>query len=235
MWPGNAFLRRLRELLWEYINKYGRKSIYVKIPNWAKKDINWWIQALTTFEEASIIQICELKREDIVLAFDGATNGSREKGWCPGIGAVLNGQLIMERVPAQYLSYYENKDKEYTKEYAIAHFEMLAIIVGLWHFRNCFKCNHWILLRTDNKTVEAVLKNKNTADMFLADAVRWVCMFAKERNIRFYIKYVWTKENKIPDALSRYDLSKTIELTKKVTNQQPRICRNVIFPDINIW
>ena len=43
----------------------------------------------------SIIDECEMRREDIELAFDGATNGSKEKGWIPGIGECFHGQLIM--------------------------------------------------------------------------------------------------------------------------------------------
>ena len=53
--------------------------------------------------------------------------------------------------------------------------------------------------------VEAVLKSKNSADLFLADAIRWICMFAKNNKIRFYIKYIHAKVNKIPDELSRFN------------------------------
>ena len=75
------------------------------------------------------------------------------------------------------------------------------------------------MLRTDNRTVEAVLKNKNTADMFLADAMRWICMLAHKKRIRFYIKYIWTKENKLHDALSSFDAKKAIEEARKLDFQ----------------
>ena len=183
----------------------------------------------------SIIVVCEMRREDRTLAFDGATNGSRETGWCPGIGVFFEGYLIMSKIPSKYTGYYQNKDREYTKEYAIAHFEMLAIVVGLWNFREHFKRGETILLRTDNKTVEGVLKNKSSADMFLADAIRWINMFAWENELRFYINYVHTKVNKIPDALSRFEKKKAEDYTASLTKYHPKWVNQVQYPDVDIW
>ena len=183
----------------------------------------------------SIIEVCEMRRQDVIMAFDGATNGSREKGWQPGIGVFFKGQLIMEQMPEKYLNNYIDADRGYTKKYAIAHFEMLAIIVGLNHFRHQLKKRNVILLRTDNKQVEAALINKYSNDLFLADGVRWICMFAWKTETRFYVKYIHTKVNKIPDALSRYDRAKAQSLTEDETPFDPIWCREVTFPNFNIW
>ena len=96
MWPGKAFLRRLRDLLYMYINKYGRKRVTVLLPEWALRDINWWIRWMLEIPAVSIIAQCTIKTPNRVMTFDGATNGSREKGWCPGIGAAFEGRLIMD-------------------------------------------------------------------------------------------------------------------------------------------
>ena len=80
MWPGKDFLRRMRDILYIYTNKYGRKEIIIILPNWVLKDITWWIQYMLQLEPLSIINECEMRREDTIMAFDGATNGSREKG-----------------------------------------------------------------------------------------------------------------------------------------------------------
>ena len=111
----------------------------------------------------------------------------------------------MAEIPKEYLGMYESKDRLYIKEFAIAHFEMLGIIFTLWNLRDSFVKGQRTLIRCDNKTVESVLISKNSADLFLMQGVRWICMFAVIRKIRFFIKYIWTKNNVIADALSRFD------------------------------
>ena len=182
----------------------------------------------------SIIDECEMKREGTVMAFDGATNGSRDEGWCPRVGKYYKGQLIMERIPQRYLNYYKDEDRKYIKKFATSHFEMLAIIVGLWHFRKQFNSKQIILLRIDNEKVESMLITKHSADLVLADAIRWICMFARDSKIRFYIKYIHTKVNKIPDALNRFNKEEALREVKK-TRFSPSWCREVKFPWINIW
>ena len=235
MWPGKAFLRRLRELLYEYIAKYKRKRTMIAIPNWAVEDINWWIHAMENIQPLSIIDECESRFEDIVMSTDGATNGSREKGWNPGVGGHMEGNLLMANVPEKYLGMYESKERNYTKEYAIAHFEMLGIIFTLWNLRNKFNAGQRILIRCDNKIVESVLKSKNSADLFLMQGVRWICMFAVRRKLRFFIKYIWTKNNVIADALSRFDPKEAEQYVTDKTQYKINWVKNVCFPDINIY
>ena len=91
-----------------------------------------------------------------------------------------------------------------------------------------------MLLRTDNKEVEAVLISKNSADLFMADAIRWICMFARNLRIRFYIKYIYTKANKILDALSRFNKEEALKEAKRL-KFSPSWCKNVEFPRIDIW
>jgi len=112
---------------------------------------------------------------------------------------------------------------------------MLAILVGLWNFRLDINKGDDILLRTDNKTVESVLKSKNSADLHLAEAIRWICMFAFEREIRFYVLYINTKVNKMPDALSRFDIVKAIQLIKESKGAKAMRKEVVKFPEINVW
>ena len=234
MWPGKAFLRRLRDLLYKYVNKYGRKTVTVYLPDWALRDVNWWIDWMLKIPKVSIIRQCIPKSPNKTMEFDGATNGSREKGWRPGIGINFEGRMMWDEVPTKFLNSYINIERNYEKEYAIAHFEMLAIVVGLWSFRELLKTDDCILLRTDNKFVESVLKSKNSADLFLSDGVRWICMFAMEKEIRFYVTYINTKVNIVADALSRFDpKTATDEVVRR--GRTPEIYRNIEYPEINKW
>ena len=143
--------------------------------------------------------------------------------------------FLMAAVPIEYLGMYESKDRDYIKEHAIAHFEMLSIIFTSWNLRDRFKSKQRILIRCDNKIVESVLISKNTADLFLMQGVRWIYMFTVIRKIRFFIKYIWTKNNVIADALSRFDPTEAEEYVANKTDYKINWIRNVCFSDINIY
>ena len=91
-----------------------------------------------------------------------------------------------------------------------------------------------IILKTDNKELESILISKNSADLFLTNAIRWICMFARDHKVRFYIKYIHTKVNKIPDALSRFNKEEALKEVE-ATKFTPRWCKNVVFPLIDVW
>ena len=75
------------------------------------------------------------------------------------------------------------------------------MIESLWHFRKQFKTNQIILVRADDEEAESVLIGKTSADLFLEDEMRWVCVFARDCRMRFRVKRVPTKVNEMPDAL----------------------------------
>ena len=60
-------------------------------------------------------------------------------------------------------------------------------------------------------------------------------MFAVIRKIRFFIKYIWTKNNVIADALSRFDPKEAEDYVTNKTNYKFEWIENVCFPDINIY
>ena len=234
LWPGNAFLRRLRTLLYDYIKVFGRKQVYVELPNWALKDIQWWIRYITILKGVSIISLVLPPPPNREMGFDGATNGSRKTGWCPGLGVVFENEMIMDKILDKFLGVYRNTAQNYEKKYAIVHFEMLAILVGLHNFREKLREGDHIMLWTDNKTVEAILKTKSPEDLFLQSGIRWVCMFAVETNTRFYINYINTKSNKLPDALSRFNKADVKRINIKQQKQRT-YKSNIKYPNINKW
>jgi len=232
MWPAKAFLRRLRDMLYEFLNLFGRKQTIVILPDWSLLDAEWWLDATNWIEPLSIIDEFELRREDIEIRTDGATNGSRENGWKPGIGGYMQGYYIMEEVPECFLGIFVDRERSYEKEFAIPHFEMLAIIVTLFNLKNEFRTHHRILLRCDNKMVNAIIMNKNSKDLFLAQAIRWLCMFAVKKKVRFYIQYIWTKNNVIADALSRFDEEAALKEVHRKRHPRPVRLVEAHFPDI---
>ena len=219
IWPGKAFIRRLRELLWSYIRRFGRSDkIWIIVPEWAVKDLRWWREYLCDIPRLSIINLLSIAVPEFTIYVDGATNGHRSldwRTWCPAVGGFFDGLWFSEPVPKTYLGVYEDKPRNYLKEYAIPHFEMLSVVVALNTFAPYFPENAKILIRTDNTTVESVLKKKDNKDLFLQDGLRWSLMFARKHHIRLWVNYIWTEDNVYADLLSRFDIQKFLEYSHK--------------------
>lgn len=238
-WPAKAFLRRMRENLLVAIAQHGRKDVVMLLDASDTKDFKWWIRYMDVITEVSILDLLDPVLPTDEIFFDGATNGSRECGWEPGIGVWYQGHWISSAVPEKYLHTFVARDRHYEKEFAIAHFEMLAIIVGLHNFRAMIRTRTKIMLKTDSRHVESALKNKNSDDEFLQSGVRWVCMYAVEQHVRLYVSYVHTKSNPLADAASRLNMRDFMPLAQAECRKcgwvlQPPMC-DFEIPDIHKW
>lgn len=176
-----------------------------------QKDHGWWIQYMFLLGKVSIYDVVATNPSTMIdLWTDGATNGSRQKGWAPGIGAYFQGQWISSKVPSFLLDKYQKPEASYSKQTHIDHFECLAIVAALYSFQDQFKPRDYIHIRCDNRKCEAILADKNTDDAFMMDCVRWITMFAIKKHIWFYISYIRSKDN-ISDPLSRYHIPDFID------------------------
>ena len=86
MWPAKSFLRRMRNRLQQVIAQHGRRQHLIVLTEWEKKDWRWWIKYMDTVSHVSILQLYNPRRPTDEIFVDGATNGSRERGWNPAIG-----------------------------------------------------------------------------------------------------------------------------------------------------
>ena len=98
------------------------------------------------------------------------------------------GTTFAADVPEKYMHHFEEMDTNQVKKFAIAHFEMIAIVATLNTMRSQIGTGIKLLLRCDSKHVEAAIKNKSSKDAFLMAAVRWLCMHAAQRALRRLLK-----------------------------------------------
>eukprot|EP01083_Nonionella_stella_P015598 43656_1 len=213
IWPGKAFIKRLLELLYSYIRRFGRKGVLVVFPNWALRDLRWWLTYLSCVRRVSILDMFEHNRPSIEIWTDGATNGARDSmnGWMPGIGAFCNGHYIMDRVPDHLIKQYIDLERKYAKDFSIVHFEMMAITSALASLDAILGTNAHLVIWCDNKGVECIMKSKSTDDLFLQASLRWILMFCVQRLHTIYVKRIDTKANKLADALSRFSFEDFME------------------------
>ena len=241
VWPCKAFLRRIRQQNTRIIQQFGRRTpTFVPMPAWERKDFLWWITMMIRVTRVSVLHVMDPALPEKEMFFDGATNGARPR-WSPRIGVWYQGAWLSKKVPAKYLDTFRLNGSLDDKEYAIAHFEMLAITAGLHTLRGEIGRRVKIMLRTDSKQVEAAIKTKSSNDDFLMAGVRWIIMFAIERQLRIYVDYVHTKANVFADAASR-----TEHIMAKVRPQAQRLCEErgwtlreqyteIQFPDLTRW
>ncbi len=233
IWPGTAFLRRMTMKLTAHKRIHGEDNVLMEFNEEDQKDHHWWIIYSFKLDRISVYDVVAPKPTTMIpLWSDGATNGSREKGWCPGIGAYYRGHWMLAEVPSQFLDKYENETLNYSKETQIAHFEALAIVAAINSFEPFIESNICIHLKCDNQVCEGIFANKNSDDLFIMDCVRWLVMFAVDHRIRFYISYCLTLEN-ISDPLSRFDIPKFIKIGRQrriSVDGKPTKCK---IPDLN--
>ena len=240
-WPGKAFLRRMRTKVDRLIAKHGRINMAVILDELDRRDLLWWVKFLDKVDGVLISDMLDPVFPEDEIYFDAATNGSRDgaTSWDPAIGVWYRGHWIAMKVPECYQDVFVVRELEYAKEFAIAHFEALAIVVGLHNFRDMIGKKRKIMLRTDSKHVEAALMNKSSRDPFLQSVVRWTCMFAVEEECRLYVKYIHTDSNGPADALSRRQMVTFVNLAKMQCDamdwELQRHMHRYEVPDIHKW
>ncbi len=206
---------------------------------WECKDLWWFDLFLDKVTEIDIIDYCDPFLPEDEMHFDGATNGSRETGWCPGFGVWYKGNYIAAKIPEKYTNIFRSTHTTYAREFAIPHFEMIAIITGLHTFRHLLKRGSKLVLVTDSKHVEGIMKNKNSSDEFLQSCLRWLCMFHFTEKVKLYVIYRNTKFNKIPDNGSRFRWIAMRKLAERECKENGWTLKNwssnFEIPDIHRW
>ena len=240
-WPGRAFIRRIRTQNTLLIKKYGHKSdVWVELPDWECKDLRWWAEFGETVTTVSIQHMLDSTLPERQIFFDGATNGARPS-WRPRLGVYFEGTYISMPVPPHMCHVFVSDIDGTPKDFAIAQFEALAIVVGLHNLRDRIGTHCKLLMRTDSKHVEAAILNKSTPDPFLMACVRWVMMYAVRRRLRLHILYVHTDDNTFADGASRLSLIGHNEWMQEAQREcvqrgwEFREHLNPTIPDLTRW
>eukprot|EP01083_Nonionella_stella_P287269 977757_1 len=185
IWPGKAFLRRLRMKLTNHKRQFGIAIRILYFDDEEVKDALWWLKYVHKLDRVSMYDVTNTAaRPRAYIWTDGATNGSREKGtWNPGLGGYFDGRYFSATVPLRLVDRYVDSSIDYSKEMNIAHFEALAIIVALNTFDQFIPRGTDLIMKCDNTICEGVFENKNSDDIHWLD----------------------TRANYLSDALSRFD------------------------------
>ena len=233
-WPGVAFIRRMDEFEIQFKALYGEVNTYVMFPLWLIKDIIWWTLFLLIPKATKIVDILFDLSEYIEFYSDAAT-GDNKNVKHPGLGVYMDGNWFSIKVPIRFQLAYKKIERNYSKEMNIAHYEMLAILVGWFTFLPFIKQydRKCIRIRCDNDIVNYALANKNSKDQFLSDCIRILCFSSAKENIRYFGLSIRSEFNTLADLLSRFEIGSFINFCRHNGYLVKPRTVNVVFP--NVW
>ena len=197
--PGRLFIARLLEFL-RGLPKVGQYEVTEEF----RKDLLWWKKFLPTYNGVSMMALEEWSRPDEIFASDACLEGCG--GWFPEKGEYFHAQFP-EGIKRQELS--------------INGLELLTIVVAvkIWG-------KHWkgkrIVVQCDNEASVWCLNQGKADNSFLLACLREIEMCAATREFEIRGNWISGISNRIPDALSRWDLNPSYreEFRRQVQGRQ---------------
>ena len=185
--PGRIFMSRMIRLL-----KGVRDRIVIDAE--FKKDVEWWLKYIKTFDGTSIIWMLHEEQSHISAATDASLQG---------LGGFCGKQYFKCRVPKKL------RGKNY-----IAQLEMWAIVILFKIWSKEFTGRN-LLIECDNQVVCSVLTSGRSYNQALLELMREVVYIACTYKFEYRLKYIESKNNVIPDLLSRWDQGESVRLKFK--------------------
>lgn len=197
-WPLKCLLRRFRSAIPYCDNKYTLVYISKKLKDEAKL----WLQFIDNLNGISINELLPEFYPEFNFKVEGDAGNK-------GCGAFCEPYWL-------YTPFHEYEVKKDSQN-NIAHREMFWVVAA---------CNAWgglwthstVLFTTDNAIVYYALVKKDTANEFLMEMVKRICLLAVKFKFRFYVQWVKRNFNQIADALSNLD----VDLFKKLCDEYSR-------------
>lgn len=183
---GRVFISRLLKWLKEL---YGRSPhACVRIPDFVKKDLEWWNRFLCKYNGISVMYDDKWSRPDGIFQSDACLQGCG--GYCEG-----------------KFFHIEFPDYVLDKKYSIASLEFLSIILCLKLWGSRFKGKK-VLVYCDNEAVCHVLNTGKARCEVLQECLRESCFVSAMSQCELKAVHLSSSQNRLADCLSRWALDK---------------------------
>ncbi len=181
---GRPFIRRLIDLTMRVKHNFQK----IKITTGIRSDAKMWLRFLTAHDGKVMFLPQSWVMSDTINLHSDAS---------PKAGSFVYGtQWIRIEYPPAWASL------------NIACLEFYPILVGLDVFAHKL-ANHRIIFVTDNMAVSHIINNQTSKDSLLLQFIREFVLICLKNNIHFSSTYIESKNNYIPDFLSRSQPSRT--------------------------
>ena len=183
--PGRAFISRMLKWL-RALNKEESSHKQVQIPNFVKKDITWWYRFLPIYNGVSLMLYEEWCEPDEICSSDSSLQGC---------GGFWQGKYFHTAFPQNF----------HNDHFHITILEMFAVIICLKLWGCNFKGKK-IQMFCDNQSICQVVNSDKAKDEVLQDCLREIAFLAAVHEFQIKMVHLESKENRISDCLSRWDL-----------------------------
>ncbi len=189
MFPGKAFLRRLRNAM--YALKANKDRCFVD--NEMRKDLRFWIIFIDKAKDIKLLDLLKKHEYTHIIESDASTGF--------GIGAFMEPNYIMLETPSNL------------RGANIAVLEILAITLAITTWIDDLQHSAFII-KIDNTVAAYGLRDWSSRNTQVMSYIRLLAILAIENDFRFYVKWVPTDKNSVADAISRNKLEKFKKLVK---------------------
>ena len=189
---GRFFLKRLIDLSTTVHSLFHHISINVE----ARKDIQWWVDFLPSWNGIAMFQEQCVLSDNINLFTDASG---------VGLGGFYDGQWFS--IPLNN-----------NKGHSIAYLELLAIVVATFCWGDQW-CNKQIVLCTDNEAIVFIWSAGSCKSEKIMSLIRLFFFFTAKRNITLLLHHIPGYLNSYADSLSRLQGARFMEM-------RPDACRH---------
>ena len=180
---GRLFLRRLIDLS----TTVKEQHHHVNLNREARKDIQWWMDWLPTWNSSSIIpQPRSILSSDLCLYTDASGIG---------LGAIFHDEWIQ----AKWDNFHSSLDVDIQ--------EMFAILAAAYTWGNRW-AGQRIIFITDNEPITRIWDKGSTPAPLIMTLVRKLFLIAVQNQFSVAFKHISGKLNPIADALSRFQVKR---------------------------
>ena len=179
--PGRVFMARLLNAL----SLIDSRHTILPVTSDNLADVNWWLVLLKHFNGTSIISAQTLLCDTSVFATDACLTGC---------GAICHNEYFHHNFPA-FLQQYS---------LSISELELLTIVVAIKLWAPKLSGTD-ITLQCDNMSCVHMINKKRSRNKFMQRCLRELWLYLSLSSIRLSVVHVPTRDNVIPDILSRWD------------------------------
>ena len=185
--PGRAFLMRLYALVSSKLKPHH----HIAMTSETRADLKIW----ETFLNYPGIFCRPFIDHQPIVATDIDMYSDATRNFSLGFGAICGSDWMWSNWDRQFME---------KAQPSIAYLELWALTAGVLRWIHRFE-NRRIFLFCDNKTARDIVNSASSKCKNNMVLVRLITLKSMLHNVRVYVKYVPSKENKISDALSRND------------------------------